>query len=270
MKKFVKIFLMLAIVLLLSSCSDKKFYDTSINVSFYTGKNATQIPTLYDLEPYSTIDEPAPPTRPGYAFVGWYKEASYKTPWNFATDNVGDRSFIIFAKWEPITYQIIYHTNGGTLTGIYPETFNLDSASTTIFPTSIRMTGYSFVGWFLYDWKDENGKIQTKPGDPGIMRVPDNYAQDPQDIHLYAHWKVIEVPVSFDINFPEETGKPEAPKSFTIKYGDTINFDEPVAEGYRFLGWNLKADGSGEYLVNGTKFTRTQNTKVYAIWEKIN
>ncbi|NLZ85157.1 MAG: InlB B-repeat-containing protein [Acholeplasmataceae bacterium] len=119
----------------------------------------------------------------------------------------------------------------------------------------------------MYDWKDENGKIQTKPGDPGIMRVPDNYAQD---IHLYAHWKVIEVPVSFDINFPEETGKPEAPKSFTIKYGDTINFDEPVAEGYRFLGWNLKADGSGEYLVNGTKFTRTQNTKVYAIWEKIN
>ncbi|WP_223593321.1 S8 family serine peptidase [Neobacillus bataviensis] len=45
-----------------------------------------------------TITAPTAPTRPGYAFLGWYKDAEGKIAWNFAADKVtGDT--ILYAKW---------------------------------------------------------------------------------------------------------------------------------------------------------------------------
>ena len=41
---------------------------------------------------------PANPTRSGYTFAGWYKEAACTTPWSFATDAVTG-NVTLFAKW---------------------------------------------------------------------------------------------------------------------------------------------------------------------------
>jgi len=268
MKKIFQISLLVIFVLLVSACSDRKFYDDKINVIFYSGKNATPVETIYGLEPYSKISKPDDPTRVGFDFVGWYIEASYKTEWDFDTDNVGDRSFTLFAKWDAIEYTITYVLNGGApLTGNYPQVFSLATANLISLPANVKQTGYTFVGWFLYDWKNEQGVIQTKPGDRGHTRIPAGMAQD---LVLYAHWKAIDSVVSFEINFPSEEGAPVAPDSVTVIYGTIISFVQPEAEGYNFLGWNTKADGTGDYLINGTLFTRTQRTKLYAIWEKIN
>lgn len=267
MKKILKLLLVLMLTIFVSACSDQKYYDTSINVNFYSGKNASVVPSLKNLEANTKIQKPADPTRPGYHFEGWYKEASYKNEWNFEVDTVGTHSITLFAKWETIEYKITYVLNGGNpLTGNYPTSFNLNTASTTIFPSNVRQTGYNFVGWYLYDWKNAEGVIQTKPGDFGINMVPEGTTND---IVLYAHWKAIESVIVFNINFPGEN-KPTAPKSITLTYGNVINFPTLTAEGYNFLGWNSKADGSGDYYENGKLFTRTQNTTVYAIWEKIN
>ena len=46
----------------------------------------------------STIAAPAPPTRSGYVFCGWFKEPTCKTPWNFAADKVTG-SVTLYAKW---------------------------------------------------------------------------------------------------------------------------------------------------------------------------
>lgn len=45
------------------------------------------------------ITAPTAPTRKNYIFVNWYKESSFKTVWNFATDTVtGDVT--LYAKWD--------------------------------------------------------------------------------------------------------------------------------------------------------------------------
>lgn len=266
MKKLLTILLAIALTFIVSGCADKKYYDKSINVIFYSGKNASTVETLKNLEPNSKIQKPVDPTRPGYEFIGWYKEATYKNPWDFNVDKVGNESITLFAKWNAIEYKITYILNGGNpLTGTYPTTFTLDNASLTIFPSSVRQTGYSFAGWYLYDWKNAEGVIQTKPGDNGINNVP---AGTTHDLVVYAHWKAIESVIVFDVNFPEAEGKPTAPKSLTMTYGEVIKFVQLVSEKYNFIGWNSKADGTGDFFVNGNLYTRTQKTTVYAIWEK--
>ena len=48
---------------------------------------------------YNTlITKPADPTRTGYVFVGWYKEADCTTAWNFAQDTV-TANITLYAKW---------------------------------------------------------------------------------------------------------------------------------------------------------------------------
>ena len=44
------------------------------------------------------LTEPSEPTRIGYVFVGWYKDADLKTEWNFAADTVTE-DITLYAKW---------------------------------------------------------------------------------------------------------------------------------------------------------------------------
>ncbi len=47
----------------------------------------------------------------------------------------------------------------------------------------------------------------------------------------------------------------------------TVSDQKPVREGYEFLGWNTKPDGSGKAYAPGKNFQITENTTLYAQWE---
>ncbi len=47
---------------------------------------------------YNTTITAPTPKRTGYTFLGWYKDATGQTAWNFATDKV-DGDVILYAKW---------------------------------------------------------------------------------------------------------------------------------------------------------------------------
>ena len=44
------------------------------------------------------LAEPSKPTKTGYVFVGWYKDADLNTEWNFAADTVTE-NLVLYAKW---------------------------------------------------------------------------------------------------------------------------------------------------------------------------
>lgn len=44
------------------------------------------------------VTAPATPTKAGYTFGGWYKETSFATEWNFAT-NIVDANTTLYARW---------------------------------------------------------------------------------------------------------------------------------------------------------------------------
>jgi len=47
---------------------------------------------------FATAEAPAKPTRPGYNFAGWFKDADFTEPWNFDTDYVYD-NMTLHALW---------------------------------------------------------------------------------------------------------------------------------------------------------------------------
>ncbi len=46
------------------------------------------------------IQAPDSPTRPGYTFEGWYKEAECINKWDFATEKVASNNMTLYAKWS--------------------------------------------------------------------------------------------------------------------------------------------------------------------------
>ena len=54
--------------------------------------------------------KPADPATEGYTFIGWYKDPSFNTPWNFATDKVIS-NVTIYARWD-INYYTVKFVSG--------------------------------------------------------------------------------------------------------------------------------------------------------------
>jgi len=261
MRKILSVLFLVALVMTLVACQDQKYNNDAVNVMFFTANsNATSVDSYTGLEPGQKIEKPEDPERAGFVFLGWYKDYFNTEEWDFDTDTVGETSIILYAKWEPQIFDIIYDANGGTMPDTYVTEFI--SGDFKVLPQP-RRTGYSFVAWYLYDWVDESS---TKPGDPGFQTIPSNYTED---LYLYAHWAPVTVNITFRSNYPISGEGPANPTSQVADYGVVIDF--PVLEDtndYIFLGWNSRSDGQGDWYVNGEILVRTQRITLYGIWQE--
>ena len=88
------------------------------------------------------IAEPAEPTRAGYDFGGWYKEAGLTTAWNFGADTMPENGTTLYAKWTIKTYAVTFKNWNGTT--LKTETVNHGSDATA--PAVPTRTGYTFTG----------------------------------------------------------------------------------------------------------------------------
>ncbi len=74
----------------------------------------------------------------------------------------------------------------------------------------------------------------------------------------------------FEENLPEDAaGTVGMPSPLWCKIGAqaTLPTDKPTLDGYVFLGWNTKPDGSGEEYSPGQSITLTEALTLYAHWQ---
>ena len=271
--KLNKIALILAAVVGLTACNGSSQTNNVYNVYFFTAnQNATILDPIIDQEPGSLITPPENPERSGFDFIGWYLDVQLTTPWNFETDVMPETSIVLYAKWEVGIRDIIYILNGGTIsTENYPTTYF--PGQSVVLPQARRL-GYTFKGWFTYDqdfvtYPNSEG---TKPGDKPVVSI--GSAQF-EDVTLYAHWAVIQAVVSFRASHPDGTTVVANPGAIRISYNSIIEYgvnfpaDFGTVAGYRFLGWNSKADGTGDWYINGTLFLRTSPITIYGQWQPV-
>ena len=178
------------------------------------------------------LEKPADPTKSGYTFKGWYRDAALTEPWDFANDTV-TKDTILYAKWEPkdtptpTRYEVKYDANGGE--GEVPESELYFAGETvTVKSADLSRFGYTFKGWC-------DSVTQT------IYQAEDTFRMPSRDVCLTAVWESRpiqgkEVTVTFIVD--NEVYGISTTHIDTILNGAMR--PDPVKEGYDFLGWYTK------------------------------
>ena len=80
----------------------------------------------------------------------------------------------------------------------------------------------------------------------------------------------VELTVTFEANgsaeYPVEGTM--TPQTVNAKTDTTLNANSFTREGYNFLNWNTAADGTGDSYADGATVNLTENTTLYAQWER--
>lgn len=126
-----------------------------------------------------TVSKPADPTRSGYIFVGWYKEADCETPWSFETDTV-TANLTLYAKWTPkpadpppaAKTHTVRFLDGGTELASH----TVQEGSKAAPPDEPVKRGYRFAGWYT---------------DPEGTEAFDFETPVTGDLTLYAKWTAL-------------------------------------------------------------------------------
>ncbi|MBQ9206632.1 MAG: InlB B-repeat-containing protein [Treponema sp.] len=139
-------------------------------------------------------------------------------------------------------YSITYNMNSGTLAGgaTAPATYSRRSGDITL-PILVR-TGYLFGGWYTDSHFADSAKITTiASGSTG------NYV-------LYAKWIPITYTIKFDANANDGTtgtlSGTTADLLATYDKTDALTTNGYSRNGYAFVKWNSKEDGTGRDFLN--------------------
>ncbi len=192
----------------------------------------------------STFGTLPTPTKTGYEFKGWFDENGNQYV-NSTKVSITD-TLRLYSKWEIGTYTIIFDTVGGT--AVNPITGTYGTAITK--PADPTKTGYLFTGW-------DKTIPDTIPG---------------ENMTVKATWSENSYAVFFDGN--NHTGG-TAPTQINTTYTNTITLPECTytKNGYTFIGWNTKQDGSGVTYSAGQSVSKLTDVRdgsvtLYAMWEE--
>ena len=209
------------------------------------------------------------PVREGYTFAGWYKEDG--SLFNFQEGIEGDVKLV--AKWIGSgSYHLYYESGvegGSNLQQSNSETY-VDGSKAKIqgIQDSWGWTPPSKTMGFAY-WIDEKGE-KYYPGDM--------YPMGSQNVTLTAHWaEMRETSLIYDYNGgKDEAGHSESdpviikmPNSDYQIEKDGTNL---IRDGYEFIGWSDKKEGSEPLLQKGSTIhvdtMDKENNILYAQWKE--
>jgi len=115
-------------------------------VDFETN-GGTAVAQIKDVTSGTTITAPTAPTKDGYTFDAWYKEAALTNEWNFDSDTV-TADITLYAKWNVIVpvFTVTFNSNGGTAVA---QIIDVTSGTTITAPTAPTKGSFgSFDGWY--------------------------------------------------------------------------------------------------------------------------
>lgn len=166
----------------------------------------------------SPIGVPNIPTKPGYTFIGWYKNNDCTNPWNFSTDIVTS-NITLYAKWN-LVYTVTFNSQGGS--AVTSQTANNNSTITV--PAAPSRTGYNFIGWY---------KQST-------CTTPWNFSTDivTSDVTLFAKWVIKTYSISLTT---VGSGVVSPNGNTTVNYGGTFTYNFTPNAGYSVK--NIKVNG---------------------------
>jgi uncharacterized repeat protein (TIGR02543 family) len=201
-------------------------------------------------------DFPAPPSRTGYNFGGWYTEPNGGGTVFTASTTVSG-SITVYAQWTEIvpgSYTVTFKLNDGTDNNHAVKTVTAPANTVTDFPADPARTDYNFTGW------------NTQQGGGGTFTSSTIVSGD---ITVYAQWTPIP-PSSHTVTFKlnDGTDNNHAVKSVTPPANTVTDFPAvPTRTDYTFAAWNTQQNGGGNAFTASTIVS--DDITVYAQWTPI-
>lgn len=198
------------------------------------------------------------PVKKGYTFKGWNTQSDgkgtmYQPGDNYYTDQ--DENVTLYAQWEVMQHDVHYDANGGS--GAPADQTKTYGKDLTLSSTKPTRGGHTFLSWNTK--ADGTGDTYQ----PGATYTHD---QDGGTVTMYAKWRVWKHTIHYNANSGSN-----APTDQTKTYGQALSLSssKPTRNGYTFLGWNTKADGTGTDYASGVNYTHDQDggtVTLYAKW----
>ena len=203
-------------------------------LSIADGYEVTYLPGAYgegstvtDLKPFDDVLtlRDALFTRKGYTQVGWAAIDGGEKVYGFEDIYTANKALMLYPVWSPNRYTVTFDGNGGT---VAQETMTVTYGEELDQMPIPRYKGYFFDGWFDEKW--------------GGRQYSDKYGHSTtrydktEDCTLYAMW--VEAPIC-TVTFDPNGGTLAGAATCEEKQNECISRpdEEPVREGYNFLGW---------------------------------
>ena len=200
----------------------------------------------------------------GYNLLGWNTKRS-ATVKRYDKDNIVYDWWIynnsgevnLYAIWEEIP-TVTFHSNYDPDTTKTQEiTKNVDSS---LDKNTFTRLGYIFTGW------------NTKSDGTGSAYLDEQLINISENKDLYAQWTPVQYTVEF---YPNTSDSTVVNQVFTYGLEAKLKKNTFVNKGFKFIGWNTKADGTGtpytdEQLVKNLTTVDADDIKLYAQWEEVN
>ena len=202
-----------------------------------------------------------PEERTGYTFMGWTDTKGSAKVVYFPGDEIKPTSSKnYYPVYAANTYTVRFYSNSDLVGDYFEQSFTYDVEQALTMNTFTSPTG-TFKQWISVADK-------TKAYQNGET-VKNLSATNGGRVDLYAEWNEFYYTVAFSANYGTGEIAPvrvRYSENFALPTGDTL-----ARDGYMFLGWNTKADGSGDGYSAGhtvSKLCTEMDGKItlFAVW----
>ncbi|MCL2025972.1 MAG: InlB B-repeat-containing protein [Leptospirales bacterium] len=195
--------------------------------------------------------------KPVESFAGWYSDAAFTRPWNFAVDTVTS-DMTLYAKWDdgPEYCNIVLEANGGSPV---PRKQEIAWGAKIVEPLAMNKTGEGFGGWYT-------DKDCTRPWNFAADIVSASMSaitvsSGTYTLTLYAKWVRNDYTVKFEAN-----GGTPAPADQEIPYGYKAAKPPIISKSaFGFIGWYKDSSFTDEWDFD--RDTVSAHMTLYAKWE---
>lgn len=237
--------LLLLITVAFSSCKKDDPVIVEYTVSFDSQGGSGLSPVK--VSEGSKVTKPGDPIKEGETFLGWYKEKTYTTIWDFDKDVV-TQNFTLYARWatsEQQVYTVSFETNGGG--EVAP--LKVVEGDKLVKPSDPTKTDCSFLGWYTDAALTEVWQFNTY-----VVK---------ENIILYARWSnpgEVVYTVSFDTD-----GGSEIEAASVLENEKVLKPANPEKVGFEFKGWYSDPE---RLTVYDFESTVTGDMTLYGDWLK--
>ena len=230
------------------------------NLDIYVKWNINQYTISFDsgvtsiTQNYGTSVTLPTPSKTGYIFGGWLRNGQ---PYSVTTMPAED-GISLTAKWDPITYSIVFDSNGGSGTTSSINNVKYDT-KVNLSSNGFERKGYSFLGWSTSKTDTSNLLLNTQ-------EVENLTSENDGVVTLYAVWEINTYTYNF-IVVDNEGNTVETLSSQSLHYDVQVtipntNKQDEYPTSYTFDGWYSDASCTSKVDVDKNAFTTNSSNVV--------